>query len=156
MTLLMPMKRRSCSSLSIFSAVAPPQMMCGTVSTSYSAIIAPHTATSLTRFLTRCFEYVPSGFPRYSYSSLWQVTLMYFGLNSMKGLIDSISSCLVSPFSGGTISNEGKACPPFASISLIFIFVAIFMLLFEQMPQETACFLGSHAAACGIIVNLSA
>ena len=70
---------------------------------------------------TRWREYVPSACSRYSYSSLWLVTLMYLGLNSMNGLIDSTSSSFVSPFSGGTISSEGKGLPPLASISLIFI-----------------------------------
>ena len=79
--------------------------------------------------------------------------MMYFGLNSMKGRIDSISSALVKPFSGGTISSEGKACPPFFSISLIFIRIMGFMLLFEQVPQEAARLIAGHATAGGVVVN---
>ena len=56
-----------------------------------------------------------------SYSSLWHVTLMYRGLNSMNGFTDSTSSRLVMPFIGGTISSDGKGFELPFSMSLIFI-----------------------------------
>jgi hypothetical protein len=46
---------------------------------------------------------------------------MYFGLNSMKGAMLSISSSFVMPLSGGTISSDGYAFVLFANISETFI-----------------------------------
>ena len=88
---------------------------------SNSDIIAAHTATSLTRFRTRCLENEPSASWRNAYSSRWQVTLMYFGLNSMNLRTESRSSVLLIPLRGGTISIEGKGFLLSFSISLIFI-----------------------------------
>ena len=120
--LLIPRNSRLSSLLSISSAVVPAQMMCGTVSTSYFDMIAVHTVVSLMRLRMRWRLNVPSASSRNSNSSLWLVTFMYFGLNSMKGAMLSRSSFLVMPLSGGTISSEGYAFVLFANISEIFIF----------------------------------
>ena len=84
-------------------------------------MMAEQTVVSLIRLRTRWRLKLPSASCLYSNSSLWLVTLIYLGLNSMKGAMLSRSSSLVSPLSGGTISKDGNALLLVAKISDTFI-----------------------------------
>ena len=128
--LLIPRNARLSSLLSTSSLVVPAQMMCGMTVMSYLSMIAAHTVVSLMRLRTRCLLKLPSLSSRYSYSSLWLVTLMYFGLNSMNGAMLSRSSSFVMPLRGGTISSDGKAFVLPASISVTFI------VYFNRCPKK--------------------
>ena len=119
--LLIPRNSRLSSLLSISSLVLPPQIRCGTTSMSYSDMIAEQTVVSLMRLRMSLRLKLPSGSSVYSYSSLWLVTLIYLGLNSMNGAMLSMSSFLVMPLSGGTISSDGNAFLLSANISDTFM-----------------------------------
>ena len=133
--LLMPRKAMLSSLLSISSIVLPPHIRCGTTSTSYFDMIAAHTVVSLMRLRRRWRLNVPSASSRYSNSSLWLVTFMYFGLNSMNGAMLSKSSSFVIPLSGGTISIEGYAFLLAANISDIFIILLYCVHFIWKMLQ---------------------
>src|SRR5574344_464066 len=96
--LWIPKNLRLYNSLSISSVDTPAQMICGTISTSYSDMMTPQTVSGLTLFLTRCLLKEPSGFCTNWNSSLWHVTLMYLGLNSINWpIVESNTSELQSP-----------------------------------------------------------
>ena len=88
---------------------------------SYSDMMAEHTVVSFILLRTSFRVKLPSDCSVYSNSSLWLVTFMYFGLNSINGAMLSRSSFLVMPLRGGTISNDGNVFLLSANISETFI-----------------------------------